>query len=63
LARRTNQRAEIDKRRIVNAGGIFWNQGPGAFPELFAAGGSIDRAAKIKQARQNASSVGFNNRN
>jgi len=63
LTRRTNQRAEIDKRRIVNAGGIFWNQRAGAFPELFPASGSIDRAVKIKQARQNASSVGFDNWN
>jgi hypothetical protein len=63
LARKTNERAEIDKRRIVNAGGIFWNQSPGALPELFPASGSIDRAVKIKQARQNARSVGFNNRN
>jgi hypothetical protein len=63
LARRTNQRAEIDKRRIVNAGGIFWNERPGALPELFPASGSIDWAVKIKQAGQNASSVGFDNRN
>jgi hypothetical protein len=63
LARRTNQRAEIDKRRIVNAGGIFWNQRPGALPQLSPASGSIDWAVKIKQARQNASSVGFDNRN
>ena len=63
MARRTNQRAEIDKRRIVNAGGISWNQGAGALPKLFPASGSIDRAVKIKQARQNASSVGFDNRN
>jgi hypothetical protein len=61
LPRRTNQRAEIDKRRIVNAGGIFWNQRAGAIPELFPANGSIDWTVKIKQARQNASSVGFDN--
>jgi hypothetical protein len=35
----------------------------GAFPEFFLASGSIDRAAKIKQARQNASSIGFDNWN
>ena len=35
----------------------------GALPELFPSSGSIDRAVKIKQARQNASSVGFDNRN
>lgn len=63
MARRTNQCAEIDKRRIVNAGGIFWNQRAGALPELFPASGSIDRAVKIKQAGQNASSVGFDNWN
>ena len=63
MTRRTNQRAEIDKRRIVNAGGIFWNQRAGAIPEFFPANGSIDWAVKIKQARQNASSVGFDNRN
>jgi len=42
---------------------MFWNQRPGTLPELFPASGSIDRAVKGKQARQNASSVGFDNRN
>ena len=63
MTRRTNQRAEIDQRRIVNAGGMFWNQRAGALPEFFSASGSVDRAVKIKQARQNASSIGFDNRN
>src|SRR4029453_9082290 len=38
-----------------------WNKYTCALPELFPASGSIDRAVKIKQARQNASSVGFDN--
>jgi hypothetical protein len=42
---------------------MFWNQRPGTLPELFPASGSIDRAVKGKQARQNASSIGFDNRN
>jgi hypothetical protein len=42
---------------------MLWNQRAGALPEIFPASFSIDRAAKIKQARQNASSVGFDNRN
>jgi len=42
---------------------MLWNQRAGALPKIFPASFSIDRAAKIKQARQNASSVGFDNRN
>ena len=63
LAGRTNQRAEIDQGRIVNPGARFWDQRASALPKLFPASGSIDRAVKIKQTRQNAGSVGFDNRN
>lgn len=42
---------------------MLWNQRAGALPKIFTPSNAIDRAAKIKEARQNASSVGFDNRN
>ncbi len=60
--RKTNQRAEIDQRRIVNAGGVPWNKDTRACPECVPASHSINRVAEIKQTRQNASSVGFDDR-
>jgi hypothetical protein len=62
LTRKTNQRTEIDKRRIVNPGGVPWNKGARVFPKCFPTSRSIYRAAEIKQTRQNASSVGFDDR-
>ena len=59
MTRQTNQRPEIDKRRIVDAGGIPWNKHARALPECFPTSGSIYRAAEIKQTRQN---VGFDDR-
>jgi len=62
LPRKTNQRAEIDKRRIVDAGGIPWKKNARVSPECFSTSRSIDRVAEIKQTRQNASNVGFDDR-
>lgn len=59
---KANQRAEIDKRGIVDARSAFWDKRSRQVPKRFATNGSIDRPPKIKQARQNAGSIGFDNR-
>jgi hypothetical protein len=59
----TNQRAEIEQCGVEGRGLGFWKNTRGVSPKGSASGRGIDGFPKIKEARQNASAVGFNNWN
>jgi hypothetical protein len=59
LARKANERAEVSECRVVDASGTLWDKRCRVLPERVPASRSIDRVAEIKQARQNAGSISF----
>lgn len=61
LSRDADERAEVHKGGIENAGAAFRNQLRGEIPDGGVAGGGIDRELQVKQASEKTRDVGFDN--
>jgi hypothetical protein len=54
-----NERAEVDKRRVVRPSVGFWNETRRMLPKRFPPGAAIDGLAKIQKPCQDASGIRF----
>ena len=62
IARETNERAEIEKRGIIRGRMFFGNERGRTIPKYSLAGARIDWNSQIEKTGENASAVGFDNR-